>query len=206
MRILFDHNAPRQRHCNSVGHGNGVVGTALPHRFGRCFQAPFHLQDGPDEGRRVPAVECEGSEPVEPQVVYEPVHSSLLGHGCPLVDAPAVADHDGGYQPAVLSPPPAGRPVAASLLPEGAITEEDHQSFARQGHVNVLELGKSQIASLYQGAGGVGVDVASKGRVLPAIHSQDVGVEVPDVAAFTASTPSLAWPTTSNSSDRSRIT
>tara|TARA_R110000823_G_scaffold28365_2_gene82613 strand:+ start:308 stop:607 length:300 start_codon:yes stop_codon:yes gene_type:complete len=93
----------------------------------------------------------------------EPFDAALLEQGGALLDAPAIGNHHRCHQAAVFCPPPAWRPVAAALFLEGTVAEKGHQPFAGQGHVHVFQLGKAEIASLVETAGGVDIDVAAQG-------------------------------------------
>ena len=97
------------------------------------------------------------------QMASEPFDAALLEQGGTLVNAAAIGNHDGHYQTSVLATPPARCPIAAALFLEGTVAEKGHQPFAGQGHVHVFQLGKAEIASLVETAGGVDIDVAAQG-------------------------------------------
>lgn len=110
---------------------------------------------GPDDIRRLAVRIAEfhrttltTSQPTTTEVPFEPLYTTLLGHGRPLLDTPAVGDHDRCNQAAIVRPPPSRDPIATALLLKGSIAQEDDKALPRERHVNVLELDESQVAPL----------------------------------------------------------
>ncbi len=112
---------------NGVGNGSGIDAGGIARKTAKAL---LGRQDRPDEGRGIATVDLERIESVEPEMISEPIGAPLLRNLRPLLDASAVKDHDRHDETAILSSPPARRPVRAALLLEGAIAHESDQALS----------------------------------------------------------------------------
>lgn len=162
--------------------GYRVLNGALRNSSRAGRQPLLHRVNGPGERGGVGAVDLHRVEAVQPQMLVEPFSAPLLLHGAALFDAATVEDHERCHEAAVFCPPPARRPVTATLLLESAVAEEHHQPLAGQGHVHVLQFGKAEIAALGQTACRIRADVAAQRRGGTPLCVDRVAIEIPGKA------------------------
>ena len=162
----------------AIGHPHGIAAFAPQSGFAIGSQCLFHLIQGTDKGGRIPAIKTEGHEaPVLKMCfkTFEPFAGTQFGA---LFDAPAVGNHDRHHGATVLGAPPAGDPVTTALFLGSAVREEGHQGLSRQGHVGILEFGKTQVTTFENATGGVRIDMAAKRGCHAAIRLLPVAVEI----------------------------
>ena len=145
-------------------------------RIGReAFKSPFSLNDGTGDGRRITAIDDEGIEAIELEVVGEPVRTALLRNLGTFLYAPAVEDHDWNWEARIFSAPPPGRPVRAALLFEGPVAQEGDEAFAGQRRMDVLNFGEAEIATLRDGTGGVRTGMTAERDCRSAVGVDGIG-------------------------------
>src|SRR4030042_4075703 len=111
-------------------------------------------------------------------MINKPVCSTLLGHLCSLVDTPSVLNHDGSAKTAVPSSPPSRNPVASPLFFKSAVAQEGDQTFPGQGHMDILKLCETEVPALSDTTRRMDIHVTAQGRVLFAVCSQFVRIEI----------------------------
>ncbi len=112
-------------------------------------------------------------------MVSQPCDSAHLSHGGPLIDTPAIGDHDRRHETGVFASPPAGDKIASSLLLKSTIAQKHNQTFAGQRHMYIVELRKTQVSAFHQPSGGVRVNVTPKRRLRAPVGAYGIGVKVP---------------------------
>src|SRR3546814_14486440 len=65
-----------------------------------------------------------------------------------LLDPPAIEDHHGKGKAAIFRAPPARSPIGAALFLERPVAQKGDEALTRQWHMDILHLGKAQIAAL----------------------------------------------------------
>ena len=145
---------------------------------GKRPQRALGFDNRPSDCGRVAAIDDHRVEAVVAHVFGQPLRTPFLHDLGTLLDAAAVEDHHRYSEAAVLRAPPTRRPVRATLLLEGAVTEEGDQRFARQRHVDVLQFGKAEVAAFGHGTGGVGAGMAAQRHGRAALRIEGIGIEI----------------------------
>src|SRR5690606_25630479 len=110
--------------------------------------------------------------------VHQPSRTAFLNDIGALLNTPAVENHHRHDIATVRRPPPAGGPVAATLLLECAVAQEHGETFSGQWHVNVLNLSKTEVTAFGYAPGRMDVDMASERNAGQAFGRDGVRVEV----------------------------
>src|SRR5690606_39615942 len=107
----------------------------------------LHLQQRPGMGGRIMSIDFEWVETVETQMLQEPVGTAFLDNIGALVNAAPIHNHDRHDIAAVRGAPPSRGPVTASLLLKRAVAQKYGKALARQRHVDILNLGKTEVTT-----------------------------------------------------------
>src|SRR5690606_41944687 len=113
----------------------------------RSGQSVFHFQQRPRVSSGVMAIDLEWVETIQAEMVHQPSRTAFLNDIGALLNTPAVENHHRHDIATVRRPPPAGGPVAATLLLECAVAQEHGETFSWQWHVNVLNLSKTEVTA-----------------------------------------------------------
>src|SRR6266508_4637187 len=155
--------SPFGSHSDTIGESYWIAVVAGLRVSGSRFQPFFHFTNSPGKGGGVAAVKDKGIEAVQREILHKPSRATLLRQGGALVNTASVINHNRCYQATIIGTPPARGPVTPTLLLKGAVTQEGHQSFTGQGHMDILQLDEAEISPFGQPSGCIGIDMTAQG-------------------------------------------